>query len=306
VTRLRVVVLGIPQPLNACRWKDDLCEEAGALGWNVMHLPTKGTSCDTVVQACTGADLLIWARTHGHNPRGDVRGMLRRVEDGGTVTVGLHMDKYWGVPHREAQVGVSPWWSCQYVFTADGGNEARFAARGVTHRWCPPAVAASTLGHGTRDRSRWPAGVVFVGSNIAATHGDHRSQLIAWAGKRYPTFRSYTKGVWGRDLADLYATAKVAIGDSAPGDWYWSDRIPTTLARGGILAHPTRQGLAGQGFTGEVMLLFEPYGFTGLAQQIADLTPARRREMSEAGMDVVERRHLWRHRLTDIERTALT
>ena len=140
----RAIVLGLPQPITKNRWKDDLVDDAVSLGWDVTHLPAGEVSCEQVVDACKGSDLLIWARTHRHNPAGDIPGMLRRIEDAGTVTVAVHLDLYWGIPRREVTIGKTPWWSCQLVLTADGGHEAGFAERGVTHYWCPPSAVRTS------------------------------------------------------------------------------------------------------------------------------------------------------------------
>lgn len=305
----RAVILGCPQPMNRNRWKDGLAEEAEALGWDVTHIPAKGIRCEDVVRVCRGADLLIWARTHHHQPAGDIHGMLRAIEDTGTGTVALHLDKYFGVPHREARIGEHPWWTCQTVWTADGGHERDFAARGIPHYWCPPALEARWLGRGRRDPGRWPTGPVFVGGLVPATHGRHRVDLLEWAARRYPSFRRFGGCgyplVWGEDLRDLLATCRVVIGDSAPGDYYWSDRI-MTLGRGGLLAHPYRRGMAEHGFTGDVMIVFDEGDFDGLAEQVAAVTARSRRDMTDAAIDLVASRHLWRHRLAEIERVMLT
>ncbi len=305
----RVVVLGCPQPLDANRWKDDLIEEAEALGWDAVHIPARRTKCEDVVRLCRGADLLIWARTHQHHPVGDGHAMLRRIEDGGTGTVAMHMDKYFRVPHREARIGDHPWWSCQTVWTADGGNERGFAERGIPHYWCPPALGVRWLGRGRRDPSRWPTGPVFLGTVVSQTHGPHREQLLAWAARRYPSFRRFggcgQPMVWGTDLMDLYATARVVLGDSAPGDYYWSDRM-MAIGRGALLAHPRRPGMAELGFTDDVMIVFDEGDFDGLADRISSMTTARRREITESAIDLVASRHLWRHRLAEIERVMLT
>ena len=53
----------------------------------------------------------------------------------------------------------------------------------------------------------------------------------------------------GAALRDLYASVDVVIGDSCfggspKGAYYWSDRIPETLGRGGYLLHPDVVGLS--------------------------------------------------------------
>ncbi|MCI3240287.1 glycosyltransferase family protein [Streptomyces spinosisporus] len=302
---MRVVVLGAPRPLHLNRWKDCLTEGGTELGWDMLHLPARDIPAEEVVAACRGADLLIWARTHGHNPTGDIPRMLCAIEDNGTATVGLHLDLYWGIRGREPQIGMDPWWSCQWVFTADGGHQAEFLARGVNHRWLPPPLGRRWLGRSKPDRRRFPGRAVFVGSYVPGIHGQHRADLLTWAQRQYSyRFQQYgrSRPVWGADLGTLYASAEVVLGDSAPAARYWSDRMVCTLGRGGLLAHPRTEGMTELGLTDDVMLTYERGDFRGLGERIDALTAARRRELTDAAITLVEERHLWEHRLRDIQR----
>lgn len=302
-----MVLLGAPVRTELDSWKNDIVDGGEALGWEVTHLPARGIHVDDVVRACKGVDLLIWARTHGHDPRGDAAAMLRRVEDAGTVTAGIHLDLYFGIRIRTERVGVQPWWSSQFVFTADGGHAEEYAARGVNHFWCPPPIGIRWLGR-AEPSSRYATPVVFVGGNVSSIHGRHRKELLAWARRRYGLrFRWYGRGsdrVVGTDLSALYASARVALGDSAPGERYWSDRVPRTLGRGGLLAYPNTQGLDEQGLTSEVMLRYDRFDFAGLGARIDALTDVERREMTDAALTVITERHTWPVRLREIEGTV--
>lgn len=302
---MRVLLLGARRGLRENNWKDAIADAGQRLGWDVEHIdagprpgvPDSAPACEDVLRAAKGADLLLWARTHGHQPVGDVAGMLRRIEDTGTVTAGLHLDLYWSIGRRQAQIGVDPWWSCQYVFTADGGPRPW---GGVNHHWCPPAMDARFFGRG-EFRHRFNHQAVFVGGLVPDIHGYHRRSLLTWARRRFGGgFAHYGMGkrtVWGPDLADLYASAGVVLGDSASASHYWSDRVTNTLGRGGLLAHPRTPGMAGQGFTDEVMVLFDRFDFRDLGRHLDELSPARRREMADAALTLIEERHMWTHRL---------
>jgi hypothetical protein len=307
----QAIVLGAPRPVHLNAWKDSLTDDARRIGWDVTHIPARGPSAADVVRACRGADVLLWARTHGHQPTGDVAGMLRRVEDRGTRTVALHLDLYWGIARRTAEIGVHPWWSCQSVWTADGAHQKAFAVRRVNHHWLPPAIGRRWLATGVADRRKWPARIVFVGGLVRGIHGSHRAELLGWAAQYYRSaFRRYGhKGaqVWGVDLSHLYASANVLLGDSAPSPRYWSDRVPHSLGRanGPVLAHPRTDGMTERGITSETAVLYDRWDFTGLARRVAELSPVQRREMSAAATTLVAERHLWEHRLREIEETAL-
>lgn len=294
---MRALLLGARRGIRENNWKDAVADAGVRLGWDITHIDARGPTTEDVMAQAKGADMLLWARTHGHNPDGDVADMLRRIEDTGTVTVGLHLDLYWSIGRREAEVGVNPWWSARHVFTADGGVRDWGA---VNHHWCPPAMDQRFFGRGIfRHRFNQPA--VFVGGLVHDIHGFHRRSLLAWARRKYGGgFAHYgmgRRGVWGPDLNDLYTSAGVALGDSAPASCYWSDRVPQTLGRGGLLAHPRTVGMAGQGFTDDVMVLYDRYDFPALGRQLDALSPRRRREMTDAALTLVQERHLWTHRL---------
>ncbi|HEX6685760.1 MAG TPA: glycosyltransferase [Candidatus Limnocylindrales bacterium] len=285
------------------RWHDDAHDGAVELGWEVDYLRVRDMPAEDIARAAKGADMLLWLRTHNHNVRGDGCAMLRRVEDAGTVTVGLHLDLYWGIRQREQRIGKEPWWTAQHVFTADGGQRD-WAGSGVNHRWCPPPFGSRFLGYGTPDPTVQHR-AVFIGSMTRSVHTGHRADLLAWA-RRVWGWRFLHAGSSQRNrlyhlkLNHLYASVDVVLGDSAPAPFYWSDRVPRTLGRGGLLAYPRTEGLAEQGVTSEVAILYDRGEFDQITDQLADLSPARRREMTDAAIQLVRDRHLWRHRLADI------
>lgn len=299
---MRLVLLGVHAGLSENRWKVDLAEGAEALGWSVKHLPARGIPADDVVRACRKATIFIWARTHNHEVDGSAASMLQRIEERGTATVGVHMDLYWGLPRRQRWIGVHPWWSCQYIFTADGGPRD-WAGRGVNHHWLPPAVGPRFLGRGTADLARFPHPIVFVGGHVPQIHGQHRASLLGWAHHRYGAdFRWYGKHrpVWGEAFSDLCASAQVVLGDSAPADRYWSDRTVLTLSRGGLLAHPRTEGMAELGFDEQTMIPFDRFAFNDLGDRVDNLTVRERREITDNALDVIRERHTWGNRLEHI------
>ncbi|AVP41362.1 glycosyltransferase [Streptomyces phage Yara] len=305
---MRVVVLGAPRGLQENRWKDDIAEAAVALGWEADHIEARGALTDDVVRLCEGADLFIWGRTHAHDPVGDAHKMLSDIERNGTPTVGIHMDLYWGVPNRIERVGNEPWWSCQYVFTADGGNQDLFESREVNHFWMPPAMGVRYYGlreAALNDRMR-KLKAVFVGTHGHAVHGQHRIDLVAWGRGRYNTrFRLIGRSnkMWGIQLNHLYASTRFVLGDSAPSDRYWSDRVPITMGRGGVLAYPRTVGLEEWGFNDTNMVLFDRFNFTELQDKLDAMSDEDVANMRQAALKIVGERHLWTHRIQQIMET---
>ncbi|GAA1766169.1 glycosyltransferase [Streptomonospora arabica] len=306
---VRVLLLGAPQKQgDGDCWHDDIAIGGRELGWQVDYRQVHGASVEDLVRAAKGADLVVWARTHGHEPDGDAAAMLRRMEDAGSVTVGIHFDLYWGLSRREQRIGNDDWWTCQYVFTADGGDRD-WAGRGVNHHWLPPAASTRFFGRGDAHQAKRGYEAVFVGGNVATIHGRHRADLLAWCrrrwGERFAHIGARDRSkVWGRTLNDLYAATGVVVGDSAPADYYWSDRLPRTLGRGGLLAYPRTEGMEQLGFTGDVLLPYARGRFDQIGAQLDALSPARAREMTDAALTLVEERHLFRHRMRQVAETV--
>jgi hypothetical protein len=299
---VRLLLLGAPD-YGRDSWHDDLGSEAAVLGWQVDYRPVKDRPVDDLVRAAKGSDLLIWARTHSHDPDGDAGAMLRRVEDAGTATVGLHLDLYWGVPGREQKIGRHPWWTCSRVYTADGGARP-WRQRGVTHGWCPPAFAAAKLGRAKpAGAARW----LHLG-RVMGVHGEHRARLVAWARQRWgDRFTAHGEpaetAIYGDELAGAVSAARCVLGDSAPASHYWSDRVVRVLGRGGVLAHPKVAGMPAD--LAEVLVTYDRGLFGPLGDRLDAMTKRERDELRHGGMAVVRDRHLWRHRLQRIAEEVL-
>lgn len=327
---MKLLLLGAPQLGGDC-WHDDIAAEARVLGWDVDYRQVKGLPVDDAVQLAKDADLLLWARTHSHDPDGDAVAMLREIEERGTVTVGVHLDLYWTLPGREAQIGVRPWWSCQRIYTADGGPRD-WVGKGVSHRWCPPAIGARNLG---RKPAVGEYRCVFFGGYVSGIHGRHRDKLLKWARLRwgdefgwYGEFRRPNRDLirtrnrkrrtvrlgtrYGDEVSRIVSYADLVLGDSAgvapefrrSHDHYWSDRVPRMMGRGAVFAHPTTAGMAEQGFDAETMIPFDRFDFASIAARVDVMTEVERDEMRDAAVQLVRDRHLWRHRLTQIAADA--
>lgn len=301
---MRVLLLGSPgtpgDPIE--RWHDDAYQGCLQIGWRTTFLRASQSVEDDIVAAARDADLFVWMRTYDYNIRGgDGNRMLRRIEEQGTPTAGVHFDLYWGLHGRQGRVGNEPWWTCQHIFTADGGQRD-WTGRGVNHHWCPPPFGTRYLGLGRPSRKLVSYGAVFVGSNIRSIHGPHRSQLISWAHRTWGSqFRHLgarpSQRIYGQDLNAIFSAAGVVLGDSAPAPYYWSDRIPRALGRGAIFAHPHVEGMQSQGFTDEVMITYQLGEFYTIKQRLDGMGHTQREQMREAAVTLISERHLWRHRL---------
>lgn len=256
--------------------------------------------------AAGSIDLVLWTRTWGADvvPPDEALGMLDRSRTAGIATVGYHLDRWWGLD-REVQVTTEPYFRCAMNVTADGGHDDEWAAAGVNHVWFPPGVLdAETRRVGTFQPSM-AIDVAFVGT-WKAYHAEwaYRRELVLWLRKTYGSrrFRVWERGVRGQALVDLYRSATVIVGDSCLAGGatrYWSDRIPETLGRGGVLVHPFVEGMEPHFTAGTDFAGYELGRFDQLHEQIEGLLAdsSKRAHMSAAGRTHVRVAHTYEVRM---------
>lgn len=110
-------------------------------------------------------------------------------------------------------------------------------------------------------------------------------------------FHHVAKGVYGRQLADLIDGTRIVVAPDSPvSDRYWSNRVYITLGFGGFLLHPFSRGLANQFVEGRDILFYRSR--TELLDYIATYRERyeERRLISNSGMELVSKQHLYRHR----------
>ena len=191
--------------------------------------------------------------THGAITPGsfDVGQLIQKFKDKGIVTIGYHLDYWYGL-ERQKDVGTHPWWTLDYIFTADGGSNDWYRAQGINHFYVPAGVVKKDCYLGTY-RDEYACDVAFVGSYGYHPEWPYRPQLIDWLAATYgDRFRRYAGDTqWGTirgsALNDVYASVKVVVGDTLCLGFdhpnYFSDRLFETTGRGGFLIFPEINGL---------------------------------------------------------------
>lgn len=268
-----------------------------------------------VVRACRvaaeqGPAMFLWTQTWNSDPEGGFEA-LELLRAAGIPTASLHLDLYWGIA-RQVQIMEYPFWRTDHVFSADGGHDEGFGRVGVNHHWMPPAVYGPEAVSGqVTQEYQWP--IVFVGSYPYPhpEHADARKDIIQNLQSKYGTrFRMFRGGVRGADLSNLYASARVVVGDSCLAGKigrYWSDRIPETLGRGGFLIHPHVSGLEEHFTDGKHLRTFEA-GDVGQLFTLIDhylARPEEARQIAEAGQAHVRQHHTYRNRMETVLATVL-
>ncbi len=205
-------------------------------------------------------DIIIWTRTASLSEQVPAE-LRRRVQIqarlSGVPTVGIHLDRWWGLD-RQADLYNDPFFRCEYLFTADGHDPARWDALGANHHWMPPAIAPHNAYRGN-PQPEYTSDIAFVGGwqGYGHTEWTHRTELVRFLWDNYGgrvTFwpKPGEHAIRGAALNDLYASVKVVVGDSClvpdpitgePWTNYCSDRVFETIGRGAFLIHPYVDGV---------------------------------------------------------------
>lgn len=274
-----------------------------AMGHTVLRLQENTMDWPTMTHVAKTSDLFMWTRTWPAADAGADKA-LDELRAASVPSVAFHLDLWHGLS-REHQVAESPFFRCDHVYTADGGHEDEFRRAGINHHWSPPGIYAPDAYRGdwTEMYARFP--VAFVGS-YPYPHPEHaatRASMIVMLQRHYVSrHRVYGGGIRGQELADLYASAVVVVGDSCLAGQiprYWSDRVPETLGRGGFLVHPAVPGIEEWYTDGEHLRLFEPGDWRQMVTLIDHYLehPDDARIIGAAGQQLVRERDTYTQRM---------
>ena len=228
----------------------------------------------------TRADLLVYSRTHNNTALGpEWTECWRTLEGRETKTASVHLDVFWGLPEREAWIANGDaLFTTGLVLTADGGSDEKWKAAGVNHRWLPPGADCRFIPPHAEPFAELAGKIVFVGSSMGYHPlWQHRQDMVEFArktwGERFIEIGNGT--VWGprrgEDLARVYASDCIVIGDCCFADQrrrYVSDRLPETLARGGVLLMATNDGLDQYWYDGVDYVRWHAGDFDDLAMKV--------------------------------------
>lgn len=282
----------------------DVATALKTIGPIEMELPREGTQ------------LVLYTKTHGlpHH----ARSLWTRLEQLGIKTASFHLDLYVGLK-RESEIGVDPFWRTGTVFTADGdpASQLVFAAAGVNHRWCPPAVVSDETRRFIPQDGFWPyvgvndeTQVVFVGSS-RSYHAEWPFRLNMLRelkrryGKRFQVLGPPDEVIRGFALNQLYQRPSenglIVVGDSLclPGhSRYFSDRYFETVGRGGFLVAPRVPGIEDFLDDGNHFIGYEPGDLSSLFERVDEYLeePATQRIIAETGARHVARTQTYQQR----------
>ena len=279
------------------------------LGHQVTRKQENAVRPGQIEKEIVGHDLFLWVRTwEGFVTLHDIEA----VRSMGIPSVNVHLDLFIGIS-REATLDTDPRWRTDYVFTADGDPNSQriFEEHGINHYWLRAGVFDE--GAVLFEKNNQPdlqGDVVFVGGGKEYAHPEwpYRRKLIEFL-ETFPGYRKYghpQRLVRERDLNQLYANAKVVVGDTLNVGFnhpnYWSDRVYETIGRGGFIIHPRISGLEKDFIENEEIVFYDYNNFDELREKIEYyLTHDEEREkIRKAGLKRAQKDHTYVNRMKEM------
>ena len=295
-----------------------------ALGHEVIPLQEGVATSEQILQIGSKADMFVWVHTHGWRTPGrtPMQRVLNRLKMAGVPTVSYHLDLWFGLRRQEQLRSNSIYKYIGHFFTvdkqmADWFNKntrvkGHYLPAGVFDQECYLTSESVINRIDKVDPNILGKDVIFVGSKNYHPEWKYRPELINWLentyGDRFARFNGDTEyGVTrGDKLNAVYATSKVAVGDSLCLNfnfpYYWSDRVYETLGRGGFIIHPYIQGMEEHFTNGEHLVFYEFGNFADLQEKIDYYIShdIEREKIRLAGHKHVKNNHTYKHRWQEI------
>ena len=280
----------------------------GALGHQVTCLQETEASAREIAFASRDADLFVWVHTHGYHTPDIVEAFAAAIGRGIPV-ITYHLDLWKGLA-REKDMETDPYWRVLTDFFTCDKLMADYLTEHTSVRghYLPPGVFGPEcyLAEPTE-----PFDVAFVGSYGYHPEWPYRARLIDWLKDTYgPRFRHYGGGglptVRGVDLNQVYANARVAVGDTLclnyDYPYYWSDRLFETAGRGGFQIFPRITGITDYLTEDKEVVLYDYGNFAELKNKIDYYLThdAEREAIRVAGHERTKAEHTYTHRWAHI------
>lgn len=278
------------------------------LGHNVITFQEDMTTSAKLYKAINEVDIMFYSHTHGWNIP-NLKDVFQKYKAHGVPTVSVHLDRWAGLD-RVKDMGSEATWFTEWIFMADGSPEAQeiYNNLGLKWKFLKPGVVARECYMSMPDHDQFPHEIIFVGSKGYHPEYPFRPQLIEFLKNTY----GWRFGHYGNDgievvrgdrLNKLYASAKIAVGDSCFGGrpYYVSDRYYETRGRGGFLIHPHVEGIDTFG-----VVHYEPGNLDQLKQRIDFFleNEKERENMRQVGHTWVRDNETYTHRAQEILNTV--
>lgn len=249
-----------------------------ALGHEVTRLQEGKITGEEILRQALDSDLLVFVHTHGWVTPGLPLSDVLRLLKGKVTTVTYHLDLWFGLDRQK-----------------DLDNDDFYKL--IDHFFCTDKLMADWFNKNTKVKGHYlPAGVfheecimlepqkvnydvIFVGSKNYHKEWPYRPKLIDWLKETYGNRFLHVGGdgdtgvIRGLELNQIYANAKVAVGDTLcigfNYPWYFSDRLMAeTIGRGGFLIAPEIKGYTNYFKNDEEVILYKYGNFKELKDKI--------------------------------------
>lgn len=283
----------------------------GSLGHEIICLQETSTTPDEIRLASSQADLFVWVHTHGwHVPQ--IEEALAVAVNRNIPVITYHLDLWKGL-EREKDMATDPYWRVLTDFFTCDKLMADYLTEQTTVKghYLPPGVFGPEC-YLADPTSRFD--VAFVGSYHYHPEWPYRAKLINWLRDTYgDRFRHYGEGglmtVRGADLNQVYANAKVVVGDTLCLNYnyphYWSDRLFETAGRGGFQIFPRIVGISDYLTENKEVVLYDYDDFPQLKSKIDYylMRDQEREAIRLAGHERTKAEHTYAHRWQQILET---
>lgn len=244
-----------------------------SLGHEVIKLQEGKVNIDQIMDACIGSDLLVFIHTHGWDTEHVERLKLLNIP-----VISYHLDLWLGI-EREKDLLNDPVYSIyDDWFVTDKlmvdwldkntSTKGHFIPAGVYDKEC----------YITDESHSKSNDVIFVGSRGYHPEWQYRPQLIDWLRSTYKDRFTHVGGdgdtgtIRGHELNKMYASSKVAIGDTLcinfDYPYYISDRLFESTGRGGFTIFPYIKGINEFFKVGEEIVCYDYGNFDQLKELV--------------------------------------
>ena len=223
--------------------------------------------------------------------------ILTHCRNCGILTVCWQWDYYFGYCDKDI-----PQFYSDILLGTDAGNVQRFRDKGWNY---------SVLRQGihTPDAQLFSLPIECQVGFIGSIGGhESRSELLKFLDTTYRSkFRRYGN-CRGLALNKQLARIGIVVGDSYPGDHYWSNRIYEILGRGGFLLHPETVGLEEEFEDGKHYVSYPRGDFDKLAYLIKYYldNPNKRELIKRQGHEYCKTNFTYTHRVLELLRLIRT
>lgn len=281
------------------------------LGHEVVCLQEGRVKKDEILSHST--DLFFWVHTHGWKTEG-IDQILSEFKAKGIISFAYHLDLYMGIA-RESQLYSHPFFKVDHFFTVDMlMAEWLNKETNCKGHFLPPGVFEDDCFTGTQNPVKYPHEIIFTGSKGYHPEWPYRPTLINWLKENYgERFGHYGGGglpsVRGPELNNLYASAKIVIGDTLCKNfsypWYSSDRLFECQGRGAFTIYPRINGLETFYKEDEEVIFYDFNNFDQLKNKIDSYLSmdSERKVIANRAMIRTKTEHTYTHRLDTILNT---